>query len=61
MRTNYKENLEKINRILQFKQTKFDFEDYTPDISASLRSLINDFEKLDTEFYGNEFFKIINE
>ena len=54
MRTNYKENLEKINRILQFKQTKFDFEDYIPDISASLRSLINDFEKLDTEFYGNE-------
>ncbi len=54
MRTNYKEKLEKINKILQFKKTKFDFEDYVPDFSESLKTLVDKFEKLDTEFYGNE-------
>lgn len=54
MRTNYKEKLEKINKILQFKKTKFEFEDYSPDFSESLKTLVDKFEKLDTEFYGNE-------
>lgn len=54
MRTNYKEKLEKINKILQFKKTKFEFEDYYSDFSESLNALVDKFEKLDTEFYGNE-------
>jgi len=54
MRTNYKEKLEKINKILQLKKTKFEFEDYSSDFSESLKALMDKFEKLDTEFYGNE-------